>query len=245
MCRGVALRAARPGWPPVPDLAGTHGTMFSGLLGACTPQACSSCQPKAPAERVAAAGWTSPAESPFTLHAETQAPRVPRQDDGRTKRLSVPPIFTRFQFSVIYTQLGATQGTLMEQQKAMLQAILKHFTKELQRGVVLPVVDQDGRMLHYSCRLDSTMTQITMQLDDPGTAKVLVLRDVERICSPEEVRNLRAANPLFIDECCTTVVLTGQRFVTFRLESIAAREYLMLGLQVLRMSQDRARMWYT
>mmetsp|Transcript_94509 Transcript_94509/g.305163 ORF Transcript_94509/g.305163 Transcript_94509/m.305163 type:complete len:230 (+) Transcript_94509:128-817(+) len=214
----------------------------------CTPQACSRCQPQMPQEQIVAGG--APCESAdqsCTLYAESQVPRVPHREHngGGARRLTVPSIFTRFQFSVIYTQLGATQGTLMEQQKAMLQAILKHFTKELTRGVMLSVVDHDGRTVDYFCRLDRTMTQLHMHLDESTAAKALVFRDVERICSPEEVRNLRATNPLFIDECCTTVVLAGQRFVTFRLESVAAREYLMLCLQVLRMSQDRARMWYT
>lgn len=133
----------------------------------------------------------------------------------------------------------------MEQQRSMLQTILKNFAKELTAGVVLSVVDQDGRPSDYACRLDRKMTQITMLLEDTGTTKALVFSDIERICSPEEVRNLRSANPFFIDECCTTVVLTGQRFVTFRLESVAAREYLMLCLQVLRMSQEHAHMWYS
>lgn len=228
--------------------------MFSGFFrtcspqASCTPQSCSSCQPAAGKERIAAGDPEPPTDQPFTLHAESQVPRLPPRDDtngGRARRLAVPAIFTRFQFSVIYTQLGATQGTLMDQQKTMLQAILKHFTKELTSGVMLTVVDQDGRSSRYFCQLDRGMTQITMHPDDSDAAKALVLRDVERICSPEEVRNLRSSNPLFIDECCTTVVLAGQRFVTFRLESVAAREYMMLGLQVLRMSQDRARMWYT
>merc|ERR1740129_1252113 len=175
---------------------------------------------------------------------------------------------------MIYTQLGAAQGsqkddrgtalqqiihpredpasnvppltrTLMEQQKAMLQSILKHFTKELTRGATMPVLDNAGRPVKYLCRLDRAMSMITMNLDESTEAKSLVFRDIERICSPEEVRNLRTANPLFIDECCTTVVLAGQRFVTFRLESVAAREYLTLCLHVLRMSQDRTRQWYT
>mmetsp|Transcript_71451 Transcript_71451/g.220911 ORF Transcript_71451/g.220911 Transcript_71451/m.220911 type:complete len:229 (+) Transcript_71451:167-853(+) len=227
--------------------------MLSGLLSACTPQAsctpqaCSRCQPAAARERIAASDSQPSADQPFTLRVESQVPQLPPREvayAGQARRLTVPTVFTRFQFSVIYTQLGATQGTLMDQQKTMLQAILKHFTKELMHGVVLSTVDADGRTAHYLCRLDRGMTQITMHLDDPAAAKSLVLRDVERICSPEEVRNLRWTNPLFIDECCTTVVLAGQRFVTFRLESVAAREYLMLGLQVLRMSQDRARMWY-
>jgi len=157
----------------------------------------------------------------------------------------VPPIFSRFQFSVIYTTLGATQGTLMEQQKSMLQAILKHFSKELTKGVVMAVLDPDGRAVEYFCSLDRDMTQLSMALHPDGVeGKALVFRDIERICSPEEVRNLRVTNMLVPDECSTTVVLTGQRFVTFRLESVAQREYFMLSLQVLRMSQDKARMWY-
>lgn len=247
MCHAVAQPAAL-------GTARASRGMFSGFFrtcspqASCTPQSCSSCQPAAAQERITVGDPSAPTDEPFTLHAESQVPRLPPRGDAlgsRARRLAVPAIFTRFQFSVIYTQLGATQGTLMDQQKTMLQAILKHFTKDLTCGVMLTVVDQDGRCSQYFCRLDRGMTQITMQSDDSTPAKALVLRDVERICSPEEVRNLRSSSPFFIDECCTTVVLVGQRFVTFRLESVAAREYLMLGLQVLRMSQDRARMWYT
>merc|ERR1711957_324240 len=136
------------------------------------------------------------------------------------KRLEGPHAFTRFQFSVIYTQLGATQGTLMEQQRSMLQAILRHFAKELTAGVALAVVDTNGRSWEYVCRLDRKMTQIFMCSEDAEQKpKALVFKDIERICSPEEVRNLRTTNPVFIDECCTTLVFSENRFVTFRLES--------------------------
>mmetsp|Transcript_70151 Transcript_70151/g.183864 ORF Transcript_70151/g.183864 Transcript_70151/m.183864 type:complete len:221 (+) Transcript_70151:131-793(+) len=219
--------------------------MFSGLLfGGCTPQSCSTpvnCAGCDAPER----GCDGPCQPTveYALYSESQVPPlVPARKDGA--RLTVPAIFSRFQFSVIYTQLGATQGTLMEQQRSMLQSILKHFSKEMSKGVVISVMDHNGRAVEYLCSLDRDMTQISMAQVDGTPAKALVFRDIERICSPEEVRNLRATNVLVLDECCTTVVLTGQRFVTFRLESVPQREYLMLSLQVLRMSQDKARMWY-
>lgn len=216
--------------------------MFSSWFGRCTPQmctpqGCSSCEsvvvPREPGG--------------VTLHSESSVPQPTREGSG-ARRLSVPVVFTRFQFSVIYTQLGATQGTLMEQQKGMLQSILEQFTKDLTRGAALSIVDRDGRSQEYFCRMDAGMTQLTMEhivSGDPAAMKSLVLHDIERILSPEEVRNLRTTHPLFVDECCTTVVLVGQRFVTLRLDSVPAREYMMLCLQVLRMSQDRAQMWYT
>lgn len=215
--------------------------MFAGLLSACSLEKGCSCSVQ---ERAAASNVHRP--SPVsTLHSESQVPQIPTRARPDARRLTVPPIFSRFQFSVIYTQLGATQGTLMEQQRSMLQAILKHFARELTSGVVMSIVSSEGRTMDSFCRLDRKMTQLTMHFEDDNTTKALVFADIERICSPEEVRNLRATNPLFIDECCTTVVLTNQRFVTFRLDSVGAREYLMLCLQVLRMSQDRARMWYS
>merc|ERR1711957_240397 len=103
------------------------------------------------------------------------------------------------------------------------------------------------------CHMDHKMTRISMvSATAPAVAKgkkdsrFLVLSDIIQICSPEEVRNLRCSGTtsLFADERCTTLVLTGQRYVTFRLDSVAAREYLMLCLQVLRMSQEHTRMWY-
>eukprot|EP00927_Polykrikos_kofoidii_P075681 TRINITY_DN72068_c0_g1_i1.p1 TRINITY_DN72068_c0_g1~~TRINITY_DN72068_c0_g1_i1.p1 ORF type:complete len:219 (+),score=35.29 TRINITY_DN72068_c0_g1_i1:133-789(+) len=177
--------------------------------------------------------------------SENQVPRVAAQTSVGAPRLVVPHIFTRFQFSVIYTQLGATQGTLMDQQHSMLQSILKHFTKEVSAGVVLSVVDGYGRATDFLCRLDRTMSRLRMRrVDDPKEERELVFREIERICSPEEVRNLRTTNELFIDECCTTVVIAGQRFVTFRLDSVLSREYLMVCFQILRMSQEQPRMWY-
>mmetsp|Transcript_28376 Transcript_28376/g.94207 ORF Transcript_28376/g.94207 Transcript_28376/m.94207 type:complete len:273 (+) Transcript_28376:253-1071(+) len=209
---------------------------------------------------------------PATLHRESQVPvKPPRKPDAGSDgpRLTVPHVFARFQFSVIYTQLGATQGTLMDQQRSMLQRILKSFTKELTSGfVIMSVMANDGSLLEHACSLDQDLTMLYMKSVDsafgaaaavaaaaagkqPGPDagggcgyKALVFREIERISSPEEVRNLRIDNLILIDECCTTVVLAGQRCVTFRLESVAAREYLMLCLQVLRMSQDKARMWY-
>jgi len=156
----------------------------------------------------------------------------------------VPVSFTHFQFSVIYTQLGATQGMLMDHQRTMLHSILRHFAKEVSRGVMLSIMEEDGRQMEHFCKLNRRMTSLVLHEADTNTTKEFRFEAIERICAPEEVRNLRATNPLFFDECCTTVVLSGQRFVTFRLDSVIAREYFMVCLQVLRMSQDEARMWY-
>lgn len=220
---------------------------------------------------------------PPTLHCESQLPmRLQRAcRDVNGPRLTVPHIFARFQFSVIYTQLGATQGTLMEQQRSMLQRILKHFTKELTSGfAVMSVMTHDGNLLEHACHLDQALTMLCMRPlvaevsggatspsapglgtaggaaapisvagadaggGDANGCKAILFREIERICSPEELRNVRIDNILLIDECCTTVVLSGRRFVTLRLDTMIAREYLMLCLQVLRMSQDKTRMWY-
>merc|ERR1719203_2295126 len=145
--------------------------MFSGLLfRGCTPSfdACNKCS-KAPeraspveAEPGVAPKTSDGAGSAPILHSESQVP--PRASSSSYPRLTVPSVFSRFQFSVIYTQLGATQGTLMDQQRSMLQAILKNFTKELSHGVVVMcVLDCDGRAVEYACNLDRGMTQLIMQ----------------------------------------------------------------------------------
>lgn len=220
--------------------------MFSRWFGSCTPQACTP-QGCNSCESLIDARHSGP--SVTLLHSESTVVPQPTREGSGAKRLTVPVLFTRFQFSVIYTQLGATQCTLMEQQKAMLQGILAEFTKDLTGGVSFSIVDRDGRSQEYFCRMDAGMTQLNMEPatagDGAASMKALVLHDIERILSPEEVRNLRTSLPLFVDERCTTVVLVGQRFVTLRLDSVPAREYMMLCLQVLRMSQDRAQMWYT
>jgi len=222
--------------------------MFTNLFWACgAPQRACGCEPSLPSnDSEGQLGTCSqicmPKPQPSPLMSESQVLKLPPKVRGQ--RLTVPNSFTRFQFSVIYTQLGATQGTLMEQQRSMLQSIVRHFTSELQTGVVIGVLDGNGRMIEYLCHMEKDMTQMVMQTEDGSTARPVVFTDIERVCSPEEVRNLRATTQLFIDECCTTVILTGQRCVTLKLDSVAAREYVMLCLQVLRMSQDRARMWY-
>lgn len=203
--------------------------MFS-LFGTCTPTVCR----------------CSPSEDSGlpTLLAESKPPHMPpRSPLDAPRRLTVPSSFSRFQLSMIYTQLGATQGTLMEQQRSMLHAILRHFTKEMTRGVSIQAVLDDGRIVEYVCRLDRNMTTLKMHFE--GSTKTLALRDIERVWSPAEMRNLRAQNHLHLDECCTTVVLVGQRFATFKLDSILAREYFTECLQVLRMAQEKTLMWYT
>jgi len=216
-------------------------------------------------------------KDPQTLHCESQVPQLPRAISG--PRLAVPPAFQRFQFSVIYTELGATQGTLMDQQQQMLRAILRQFTRDLTKGcVVICVVEESsGRNAEHVCRLDSGLTKLSLrpvtarsakveassgrttllgggqnkfsggwQAEDQGAKRELVFREIERVCSPQEVRNLSFPGILHLDECCTTVVLSGKQLLTFRLESVLAREYFMLCLQVLRMSQDQgAKMWYS
>lgn len=251
--------------------------MFASFFWACTPTPSTACSAACSSHPLCGEGEADGEAAQLTTSAgcgkvpvrQQQplcAPPTPRgpapppnivdcETTGSTRGLLVPPIFTRFQFSVIYTQLGATQGTLMEQQRNMLQAILKSFTKDLLAGVVLSVVGHTGRAVSYSCRLDRKLTKITMHPDGtPSNSKgsdgsgdmVLVFGDIVQICSPEEVRNLNCSGttPLFSEERCTTLVLAKRRFVTFRLDSVAEREYLMLCLQVLRMSQDQAQMWY-
>eukprot|EP00928_Gymnodinium_smaydae_P089527 TRINITY_DN73486_c0_g1_i1.p2 TRINITY_DN73486_c0_g1~~TRINITY_DN73486_c0_g1_i1.p2 ORF type:complete len:220 (+),score=38.64 TRINITY_DN73486_c0_g1_i1:101-760(+) len=218
--------------------------MFAGLFGfeSCGAPSRACCGPPVDGRRPA-----GPADLALPLLAEGEAPPVPPRAKGgcgEGRRPVVPHVFTRFQFNVIYTQLGATQGALMSQQRNMLQGIVKHFVEELDHGVELTVMDSEGRSTDCLCRMDSKLTQLLLYMEGCTAPKAVALKEVERICSPEEVRNLEAARPLYVDECCATFVLTGKRFVTFRLDSASAREYWMLCCQVLRMSQDQPRQWY-
>lgn len=234
-----------------------------GWFGRCTPQmpSCTACTD---ATRTPPDSCTAASSQATILHSESKVPAPSKPHSGDLHgerssgpRLTVAQVFPRFQFSVIYTQLGATQGTLMDEQRGMLQKILKHFTSELSGGpVVVAILAADGTPEEHSCQLDKDVTQLVMRpMQSPSISaadagggcgmKLLVFREIERICSPEEVRNLIIEPPLLqIGECCTTIVLAGNRCLTFKLDSVVAREYLMLCLQVLRMSQERARMWY-
>mmetsp|Transcript_26196 Transcript_26196/g.57620 ORF Transcript_26196/g.57620 Transcript_26196/m.57620 type:complete len:208 (-) Transcript_26196:124-747(-) len=207
--------------------------MFSAFIRAFSMQACVCTKAEPPQQR-----------EQSVLYAESPVPCVPPKSRRDSRRLSVPGSFTRFQFNVIYTQLGATQGALLDLQRQSLKVILRHFVRELSSGVILSMVDQGGSTADYTCQIDRKLTHIMMHPEGLHHSKVLPFEEIERICSPEEVRNLHVTTPLVIDECCTTILLSHKRCVTFRLESVAAREYLMLCLQVLRMSQNEARMWY-
>lgn len=143
----------------------------------------------------------------------------------------------------------------MDQQKNMLQTILKHFVAQLtNRPVTMSVVDAKGVLVEHACRLDQDLTCLEMrpiikQADaDAGgggsACTTLAFAEIVKICSPEEVRNLNFDIPFRIDELCTTVVTADNHCLTFKVETVAAREFLMLCLHVLRMSKGRPKMWY-
>lgn len=364
----------------------------------CTPHACAK-PSRAPSGCPASSccSGTVPPQG-WELHSESQVPacvgrNMRRSPADRKRGLTVPLSFNRFQLSFIYTHHGATQATLMEQQRAMLFAILSAFQKEVSKGVILDVVLDDGQALEYWVTLDRKLGGLALKRisdeDDavgllfpwkrgveasgataghhdvvvgPPTAPILhagalaaagssekapasgipktlpsatqseeegehggepeskksvlegidasqapkVLEDsgnttasltlsgafsgspslvkagsseekekenlqpqgelhagsagtggtgttekprgsrptktipfdsIERICAPEEMRNLRTSNQFFIDELCATLVLRGSQFVTLRFDSILMREYFSTCVKVLRIAK--------
>lgn len=225
------------------------GIDMFGFFRACSsPHVCScECagQQRAPCEGASTTSPWQKVETP-TLFSEKETSRVaahPRKDKGRRRTLSVPTSFNRFQISMIYTHLGATQGTLMEQQRTMLHAILRSFTKELTRGVELMILNDDGKLAECYLLLDRRLKELSVHAED--TKKVVELSRIIRVCAPEENRNIHTTNQHFIDELCATLVLQDSQFITFRFDSIATREYFSTCLHVLRMAQETAHDWYT
>lgn len=130
---------------------------------------------------------------------------------------------------------GAHAGSLLERQKFELQDLLKHFTRDMMRGVSLDVVLDDGTSVECVCKLDPGLTTLSMRVAE--TYRSVLLNQVEKVCSPEETRELQTANQHYLDAHCATLVLRGAQFVTFRFDSVPVREYFCTCLKVLRMAK--------
>lgn len=221
-----------------------------GLFSSCSPepsQKCCECGEARAEPSQSSSAPIKPQRSyggqPPNLSPEADVCVPPPARENRQKRtLTVPTSFNRFQISMIYTHLGATQGTLMEQQRTMLHAVLRSFTKELARGVDLSILTEEGKLIDCYLLIDRKLVELTVTAEN--LKKVIPVKDLVRVCAPEEIRNINTTNQQFVDELCATLVLAEGKFVTFRFESTATREYFCCCLHVLRMAQDTAHDWY-
>lgn len=160
--------------------------------------------------------------------------------------LQVPVSFSRFLAGGALAAKGgypdgAEQQQVLEQQKLELQEILKHFTRELIRGVSVAVVLDDGTSVECMMKLDPALTQFSMRVAE--TYRNVPLATIQQVCSPEETRLLQTPNQHYLDVRCATLVLQdGQnsQFVTFRFDTVPVREYFCTCLRVLRMAREEA-----
>lgn len=148
----------------------------------------------------------------------------------------MPSSFEQFQLNTIVNEQSAKRSVIvMEKQRAVLQSILKRFTKDMMQGALLDVVLDDGTQVESHCVLDINITHLAIRVGT--TTRTVDLAQIENVCSAEELRKMNTTQKLSIDELCATLVLKGGQFVTFRFDTVLAREHFTMCLGILRMRE--------
>lgn len=134
----------------------------------------------------------------------------------------------------------ATGGPQESQSSANLKVCLRHFTRSMLRGICLRVLLDDGRTLFTDASLDSELTHLVLYV--PNAQHPVSLRAIESICASTDICHgeILTSNQNFLDERCTTLIITGGQFLTFVLESARAREYFETCLKVLVLARESA-----
>lgn len=123
------------------------------------------------------------------------------------------------------------------EQRRLLQASLRAFTRSLLRGVCLRVLLDDGRTLFTEASLDSDLTHLVLHMT--SAQRPVALKCIERICAPEDVvrGGVQTTNAAFLDVRCSTLLLQDGQFLTFVFDALRTREYFEMCLKVILMAK--------
>lgn len=181
--------------------------------------------------------WTTYAEEVGEAPPRTIPPEL-------APPLYVPQVFDKLRLVDV---LGQEEGTVVdcspgaeerqareEEQRRILQTVVRAFVRMMLRGVLLSLVLDDGSLLPAVCSLDRRLELLEIQVCG-GEQVNLPFRDIGMVCTQEDMAAVRGAIPggAFLDASCVALVLSGRRFLAFRFENPRAREYFEVSLGVL------------
>jgi len=133
--------------------------------------------------------------------------------------------------------LDCSQTPVSAEQRRLLQASLRIFTRSLLRGVCMNVLLDDGRTLFAEASLDTELTHLVLHM--PNIQCPVALKCIESICAPEDVMadSVVASNQAFLDDRCTTLVIRDGQFLTFVFDTPRTREYFETCLKIIIMAK--------
>lgn len=157
---------------------------------------------------------------------------------GGPPPLEVAPEFDSL--SLDYAQLDGFSPEAprrVVEQRRLLQACLRAFTRSLLRGVCLRVLLDDGRTLFTEASLDSDLTHLVLHMT--SAQRPVALKCIERLCAPEDVvrGGVQTTNAAFLDVRCSTLLLQDGQFLTFVFDALRTREYFEMCLKVILMAK--------
>jgi len=158
-----------------------------------------------------------------------------RPNGQQTDRAEAP-------FSVRSVGSGASwesgRASLPDEQKdkelLKLQAMVKVFVKEVRVGKRLDVVLDDGSVVPCNCIMDSNLSTISLQVCD--IVRNISMTDVLDVFSGKELERVPTTKRL--DELCVTLVMVGERCVSFKFPSILDRENFASCMKILRLAWE-------
>lgn len=170
--------------------------------------------------------------------AESSGLRAVFATRGGPPPLEVAPEFDSL--SLEYDQLDDCSPEAPKraiEQRRLLQASLRAFTRSLLKGVCLRVLLDDGRTLFTEASMDSDLTHLVLHMT--SAQRPVALKCIERICAPEDVvrSGVQTTNAAFLDVRCSTLLLQDGQFLTFVFDALRTREYFEMCLKVILMAK--------
>jgi len=129
-------------------------------------------------------------------------------------------------------------GIHWEDQQILFQQVLRSFVRSLQVGVEVQVLLDNGNAVPVEASLTEDLSRLVLRVRD--VERDVGLDDIEKICGPEEARENGTTNAHFLDECCATLVLGSEQFLTFTFENKRLREYFEACLKALIAARSAA-----
>jgi len=115
----------------------------------------------------------------------------------------------------------------------LIQYAVKTFLRTLLNGIVLEVVADNGSTIATDCSVDFEMRAIYLSVQ--SVKRRILLEEIEAVLSSEELSRIGivTSNEAYLNQCCTTLVIKDEQFLTFKFDTVRMRKYFEVCLQAL------------
>jgi len=110
-----------------------------------------------------------------------------------------------------------------EEHQILFQQVLHSFTRSMHAGVEMQVLLDDGNAVPVEVSLSHDCSRFILRVRD--VCRDISLDDIEQICNHEEALEAGTTNAQFLNECCVTLVMDSEQFLTFTFDNARLREY--------------------